>query len=419
MFNTPHSNIYNLLLIPKSHDITLHHEKVMEILESHHVFSNLFNLEKQISPIIQRIEHGGLCISSEWFQNNIEAEERYLAELKKKLASHLGIFNDTNLNEKFGIFCQKNKLPKASMTNLKHYEKVHPIYPMIDDYKRISTFLNQWNVRMRRQGVLHDNGDVTIHGKWCSYSSFTGRITAKNLPLTSLPRTLRSQTITPTGSNILCVDMNSAELRFLANWSHDNSLIHLIERNTDPFKAIAESTSLSLEQEVIREVIKIITYGSMYGAGGRVLVSEAQKIYQNVTPSDVDLLTLTIKNSFPFAIEFLEERSRSSELLTAFGSIRPNVVFKSTQKRNFTIQSSLSIAIKLLMTTLHSKGLEIIHVLHDEVWVLVGTKEDVRAMFQAIETYKKDVVKIFDNFPTENLFKIKSLNGGIKYDTVN
>src|SRR5699024_5662058 len=90
---------------------------------------------------------------------------------------------------------------------------------------------------------------------------------------------------------------------------------------------------------------------------------------------------------------FLEERADSSQLLTPFGEIEPVAKFTRTQKKNYALQAGVSVAIKLLMTTLAEHDIKIIHVLHDEVWILLKKEMNLDNL---IKQNEEDISRITD-----------------------
>src|SRR5699024_1872163 len=101
-------------------------------------------------------------------------------------------------------------------------------------------------------------------------------------------------------------------------------------------------------------------------------------------------------------------RADSSQLLTPFGEIEPVAKFTRTQKKNYALQAGVSVAIKLLMTTLAEHDIKIIHVLHDEVWILLKKEMNLDNLIKQVE---EAIKKIFPELPTNGILTKEKLGG--------
>ena len=104
------------------------------------------------------------------------------------------------------------------------------------------------------------------------------------------------------------------------------------------------------------------------------------------------------------------KQSSSPELLTIFGAVKPMAIFRPTQKRNFACQSSVAVLVKLLMI-IANKHAKVIHVVHDEVWILA--REPTETVAQIIEEFTKKIIRLLPGFPTKDLLDVEIIGGNI------
>src|SRR5699024_2339298 len=204
----------------RSSDLNYNIENQMDLidrlLKHHRVFSKLYQLEEAIDPILTGIEARGLVISEAWFSEGLAGKYDQLRRLTSDIHQAIGSdgVGDDVLNEdKVKGFWKENGLPVAhGFDALKNYKDLHPTFQLMLEHKNIHMYLRMWDEKLKERGVPVGNAGL-IKGRWRSYSSYTGRITARNLPLTSLPVAMRGYVVAPEGYQIFSLDLDNAELR--------------------------------------------------------------------------------------------------------------------------------------------------------------------------------------------------------------
>lgn len=271
--------------------------------------------------------------------------------------------------------------------------------------------------KLKNEGKELGEG-ILITGHWQSFSSHTGRITAKRLPLTSMPVSMRDFVVAPEGFNIMSLDMANAELRFLAHHAQCKSLIEKFNNGEDIHQETAGlikkeiSSGYVVDDETARELAKRYTYSLLYGASVRTVTDNLQKILPQVMTLNVVNINEAFKQRYPELDDFLVARERSTKLLTPFGEVEPIASFNRMQKRNFTLQSSVSVAIKLLMKIISDLNATVVHVLHDEVWILVPNGYSTETLIETItKDFKEEIQKVFPGFPNVNLLACEKIGG--------
>jgi DNA polymerase I-like protein with 3'-5' exonuclease and polymerase domains len=413
-----HSSISNLLLLPKSFHIEEHAQLVSEVLKSHHVFNPLYELEKSIQPILASMERRGLVIAEEWFSRGLAERRSQLTKITTEMNHFIdGTHDDVDIS-RLHEFWRRNNLPIAnSFDALANYKQLHPTYNLIRQYRKHSNYLKQWDLNLKHAGVELENGDVRINGKWQSFASYSGRIVSKQLPLTSMPGLMRDYIVPPKDSRLVSIDLNNAELRFLAFYGRCDPLIKKFNAGRDIHHETAQLiqksiNSHALDDEQARELAKRYTYSFLYGAGVKTIQKSLQKVFKSITSADVVTINDAFIQQYPEIQNFLHEREKSESLLTAFGEVKPVARFQGAQRRNFTLQSSVSVAIKMLMETLTNHKIDIVHVLHDEAWLSIPIETNLDSLIDEVtKGFEEKIKNTFRGFPCKGLLTIEKIGG--------
>lgn len=101
----------------------------------------------------------------------------------------------------------------------------------------------------------------------------------------------------PHGRELISADFCQLELRILAHLSEDKSLISIFESSGDIFVSIASKWKCITEtevSEVIRNEVKKICYGIIYGMGLKAL-ADSLKMDEN----DASILLESFHNTYP------------------------------------------------------------------------------------------------------------------------
>src|SRR5699024_7225424 len=156
--------------------------------------------------------------------------------------------------------------------------------------------------------------------------------------------------------------------------------------------------------EQARELAKRYTYSFLYGAGVKTIQKSLQKVFIDITSADVVTINDAFIQQYPEIQNFILERENSEILLTAYGGIRPIATFHKAQRRNFALQSSVSVAIKLLLVALARHHIKIVHILHDEIWILVPKETNTDNFIkQAVKEFEEKITSIFPGFPMNGM----------------
>ncbi|MCH4390667.1 DNA polymerase [Staphylococcus haemolyticus] len=374
-------DIARLYLLPSNLPSRIIEDETDNIRNSSSVFNALYLLEEQIVPIITSIESNGILISSTWLESEIR-----------------------RLNQLLGSTHQLHSL--ITILNLKKQQGDNKIDMELSHIKK-------WIVPLERTSNASFS-DFRIKGNWKLFSSYSGRISASQMPLTSMPKRMRKYVISSSSEKELwSIDLNQAELRFLAYYADDKFLLDHFSTNNDMYSYIGNlisNYSCNTWPKCLRNVSKTFLLAWLYGASTNTLMKKLRKKGFYVTTIDIQDILSQLANRMLQAVHYLDTCSTSREVRTFFGYAIPLVEMKKSTKRNFGLQSSVATAIKLLMLEANKLDLEIVHVIHDELWIEVNPSySNWQELLQL--NFEKTINRYHNGFPLNNILKFNQLKG--------
>ncbi|MDS3904216.1 DNA polymerase [Staphylococcus hominis] len=374
-------NIPNLLLLPSNIDSNMVKFNLDSLLDASFVFKQLYELETAVKPIISAIETNGITIDPMWLNNEIK-------RINQQFTVSLGLDSlITMLNEE------------------KHQSNTRA--------RKAKSHLLSWVKPFVRTPVTHAT-NFTIKGEWHLYSSYSGRMTAKKMPLTSIPKSMRDYAISSSlYKELWSIDLNQAELRFLAYYANDQFLLNHFSTDQDMYSYIGRLITpynRNEQPERLRNICKTFFLAWLYGASTNTLMKKLRKNDFDITSVDVNHILEQLELTIPQAVHYLDLCSSQNEVQTFFGRVMPLVKMKESTKRNFALQSSVATAIKLLMLEAYKLDLDIVHIIHDELWIEVNPSySNWQELLQL--NFEKTINRYHNGFPLNNILKFNQLKG--------
>lgn len=374
-------SLFKLFLIPENISEDSVKKYYLLLIESSIVFKELYDLETKIEPIVLLIEKRGLWFNNRWMHSEIKriSQKFQLQPNWKSLV--------LNLEQ------AKSKKNSTAYKELNHIKKW--ILPFI----RNPTF-----------GGSYTN----LKGNWCLFSSYSGRMTASQMPLTSIPKPMRKYAISSCSyKKLWSVDLNQAELRFLAYYANDQFLLNHFSTDQDMYSYIGSLITpynRNAQPEQLRNVCKTFFLAWLYGASTNTLMKKLRKNGFDITSVNVNHILKQLERTIPQAVHYLDLCSSQNEVQTFFGRVMPLVEMKKSTKRNFALQSSVATAIKILMLEAYKLDLDIVHVIHDELWIEVNPSySNWQKLLQ--QNFEKTINRYHNGFPLNNILKFNQLKG--------
>ncbi|CAN1785302.1 Helicase and polymerase-containing protein TEBICHI [Linum perenne] len=267
----------------------------------------------------------------------------------------------------------------------------HPVIPVIKEHRTLAKLLNSTLGSICSLGKLSISSQkYTIHGRWLQTSTATGRLSMEEPNLQCVEhmvdfkmRTDESGSKTavghykinardffvPTQENwlLLTADYSQIELRLMAHFSMDTSLVDLLSKpQSDVFTMIAAKWTGKSEVSVgsdERDHTKRLVYGILYGMGANSLAEQL-----DCSPDEAAEKIRSFKHSFPGVASWLKEVVSSCRDKGYVETLKGRKRFLSKiklgnseekakaqrQSVNSICQGSAADIIKIAMITLHS-----------------------------------------------------------------
>lgn len=372
-------NLFKLFLIPENISEDLVKKYYLLLIESSIVFKELYDLETKIEPIVLLIEKRGLWFNNRWVHSEIK-----------------------RISQKF----QLQPSWKSLVLNLEQakIKKNSTVYKELNHIKK-------WILPFIRNPTLGESY-TNLKGNWCLFSSYSGRMTASQMPLTSIPNPMRKYAISSCSyKELWSVDLNQAELRFLAYYANDQFLLNHFSTDQDMYSYIGSLITpynRNAQPERLRNVCKTFFLSWLYGASTNTLMKKLRKKGFDITSVDVNRILKQLELTIPQAVHYLDLCSSQNEVQTFFGSVMPLVKMKESTKRNFALQSSVATSIKLLMLEAYKLNLDIVHVIHDELWIEVKPSySNWQKLLQ--QNFEKTINRYHNDFPLNNILNFKQM----------
>jgi DNA polymerase-1 len=384
------------------------YKKLYPLLWSEEIEKELKTIEIPFIDILINMENRGIKVDIEYFkklENKLEKKLENLTNEIYELAGERFNINSTKqlafiLFEKLGLPAKKKtktgySTNEAVLNSLKEYPIVHKLLEYRELFKLQSTYIKPLQVH-------NQNGKV--YTSFLQTGTATGRLSSKDPNLQNIPTNkdinIRNGFIASEGKWLVSLDYSQIELRLLAHFSEDATLIKAFNENKDIHLETATKIFGEEKAKEHRSIAKSINFGLIYGMGARKLADTI-----NVSNKEAKEFIEKYFASFPTVKNFLNEQK---ELVKKRGYVETllkrrrvfdfktvNSFMASNFEReavNTIFQGSAADLIKLAMLEIEKLGNnDMILQIHDELIFETNNLEN-------IETYKNIM---------ENIFKLK------------
>ncbi|RDU63499.1 DNA polymerase I [Helicobacter sp. MIT 14-3879] len=273
-------------------------------------------LEFPIINILANMEKKGIGVDINFFHLLKKELKEKIDFLSKEIYKEVGCEFNINSTKQLGeILFENLKLKKGRSLKSSGYstdEKTleslkdsHNIIPLLLEYRELSKLLNTYIIP-----ILNLNKNNRIHTSFLQTGTSTGRLSSKspnlqNIPVkTEIGRKIRKGFVAKDGYQFISADYSQIELRLLAHFSMDSSLVNAFKENKD----IHLETAIKLfgnNAKEKRNIAKSINFGLIYGMGARKL---AQTL--GITQSQAKEYIDSYFKSFPTVKEFLNIKEK-------------------------------------------------------------------------------------------------------------
>ncbi len=354
------------------------------------------NIELPLVEVLFDMEKTGIKIDAEQIKLLSEDYHKELDMLTNRIYELAGAeFNINSPKQLQSILFEKLNIeykgkPSTSIDVLNAIADKHEIVPQIIRYRKIAKLISTY-----LDGMLNYVGeDGKIHTTFMQRTTSTGRLSSREPNLQNLPirddegRVLRKMFLSSfENGTLISADYNQIELRLIANFSGDETMINDYLSGKDIHTATASKIFNVPHEDVtknMRRVAKSVNFGIIYGIGAYGL---SQNI--NSTVKEANEFIKKYLEIYPQVKEYGEECVRLARengySSTMMGRVRHlndinsgNHVIRSFAERvakNMPLQGSASDIIKIAMIKVWNRikneklNSKLILQIHDELVV--------------------------------------------------
>lgn len=355
--------------------------------------NHVYEMEKQLLPIVMAMEQRGMKIDTDSL-TAIEREVKGESErLKAEIFEMAGVEFDLNkplsvgtiLFDKLGLKCpKKTKKGARSVDGESLAEIPHPIAEKILEYRKIDKLANTFIKTLPK--FADENG--RIHPEFKPLGATTGRFSCAEPNVQQIPskselgKAVRRAFICEEGNKLIVADFSQMELRVLAHYSQDETLLNAyctgkqIDLHTITAQKMFGKEDVNKDE---RGIAKMINFGIAYGITDIGLFRRLTATGIATTPEECKQYIADYFKTYKGVEKFLAKVKKTiyqrGYVNNLFGRRRRLKGINSReirQAQNFIIQATSADLVKRAMVALAAKlpqGVQLISMIHDELIV--------------------------------------------------
>lgn len=341
-----------------------------------------------------------LGILSKEFQEKIERLEKVIY---KSAGKEFNIDSPKQLQE---VLYKDLKLPatrriktgfSTDNDTLSKLAYKHELPAKILEYRSFAKLVNTYIDALPQ---LINSKTGRVHTSYNQTITATGRLSSSNPNLQNIPvrteegRRIREAFIPEKGHILISADYSQIELRLLAHFSQDKSLLNAFDTNQDIHTRTASelfSVSEDMVSTDMRRLAKTINFGIIYGMSAHGLAAELG-ISHGLAQSYIDNYFVRYPGVKSYIDHSIKEAHEKGYVATLFGRKRPLAEINSPNKTmrefservavNTPLQGTAADLMKLAMINIHKRLLKdnlvtkMILQVHDELVFEVPNNEE-------------------------------------------
>lgn len=353
-----------------------------------------FDVEVPFVNTLIDMESHGIRIDTEFFDSLKAKSSETLKGIENRIyESAEREFNINSTKQLGAVLFEEMGLPvvKKTKTGYSTDDKTltklldaHPVIAMIQEYRELFKLHSTYIEPLLK--IAGEEPDHRIHTSFLQTGTATGRLSSKNPNLQNIPtrtelgRRIREGFVAQEGYSFVGLDYSQIELRLLAHFSKDPTLVAAFKEDKDIHLETARKIFGDEEAAAKRGLAKSVNFGLLYGMGSRKLsetvgipVAEAKQVIENyfATFASVKEYFETIKESAKKEgyVETLLGRRRYFDYAHANGM---QLAMYEREAVNSKFQGSAADLVKLSMLEVYKrfKGRDDVRMLlqiHDEL----------------------------------------------------
>lgn len=365
---------------PASIALSLYDDMVKR-LEHDGLLRLLHDMEMPLIPVLVSMENAGITIDKAALRDFLDEVQTELDALTERIYQEAGQqFNIRSaqqigeiLFKKLGLAAAKSTKGGQASTSQAVLEKLSGQHPVVDallEFRKLEKMRSTYLEPLPRLA----GPDSRIHTTFNQTATATGRLSSSNPNLQNIPvrgelgRRMRTCFTAGPGMKLISADYSQVELRVLAHYSQDPTLLSAFRNGEDIHTRTAallfdvDPVQIGPDQ---RRRAKTINFGLIYGMGARKLGQDL-----GIPLSEARMFIERYFARFAHIKEFfdsVEQEARKNGYVTTLSGRRrplPDMLSQSGQARalaerqavNTLIQGSAADLIKLAMLSVYNDG---------------------------------------------------------------
>ncbi len=375
----------------------------LKLQNADHLIAEAKDVEIPFIETLLAMEQRGIELDVNFMEDFLAEVKATLEDLTKSIYELAGTEFNINSTKQLGVVLFETLgLPvgKKTKTGYSTDEKVlnslkdkHEIIPKLLEYREVYKLYSTY-IEPLLKLAFEDQGH-RIHTSFVQTGTATGRLSSKNPNLQNIPtRTplgakIRQAFVAGEGKKLIGIDYSQIELRLLAHFSEDPTLVDAFRHDKDIHLQTATILFGEAEAKAKRNIAKTVNFGLLYGMGQKKLsdtlgitTKEAKAIIEKYFESFP-----TVKAYFRSIVDSSKEKGYVETLLGRrryFDYERATPMFRAAYEResvNTVFQGSAADLIKLSMNKIHkviaeeSLNATMLLQIHDELIFEVDANE--------------------------------------------
>jgi len=394
------------------------YETLMPKLEEEKLRSVYETVERPLIPVLSRIELAGIHVDSDYLAGMSARMAEQITVLEEEIYELAGErFNIKSTKQLGHILFEKLGLPTVKKTSKtgsfstdqsvleKLAGKGHALPVKLLEYREVTKLKSTYVDALPK--LINEKTD-RVHSSFNQFITATGRLSSNNPNLQNIPirkelgRDIRAAFVPQPGHVFVGADYSQIELRLMAHFSQDQTLLEAFRAGEDIHTRTAGeimNVMPSLVTSEMRSAAKSINFGLIYGMGEFRLAQELA-----ISRKKAREYIKTYFEKMPSVLQFrdrvIEEARECGQVRTFSGRKRDLPEITSRNKNlqaqgerlavNTLIQGSAAEIIKLAMIALDKKlrdrelGARILLQVHDELVLECpeGEVDEVRSLLE-------------------------------------
>ena len=411
----------------------------LKLQNANHLIKEAEDVEVVFIKTLLTMEKNGIKVDSAFLDNFSKEAKEILDNLTQDIYAEAKTEFNINSTKQLGVVLFETlNLPagKKTKTGYSTNEKVlqslkdkHPIVPKLLEYREIYKLYSTYIEPLSK--LAKESKDSRIHTSFVQTGTATGRLSSKNPNLQNIPARnelglkIREAFVAENGKKLIGIDYSQIELRLLAHFSQDKTLVDAFKNEKDIHLQTAIALFGEEEAKAKRAIAKTVNFGLLYGMGQKKLsdtlgisTKEAKEIIDKYFES-----FSSVKSYFRSIVDSSKELGYVQTLLKRrryFDYENASPMYKAAYEReavNTLFQGSASDLIKLSMNKIQniidSENLDVKMLLqiHDEL-IFEANEQEAQEIGERFRYEMENIMQL--NVPLKASLNIAKNWGGLK-----